>query len=100
MDALKRLLFGPVMLARPDFSQPFLLQTDWQPHAIAAILSQKDTEGRERPVAYASKKLTGPESRWGATEGECYAAVPVGPSTSSGTTYMDSLSAWRQTTKR
>jgi hypothetical protein len=52
-----------------------MVTADWQPGAIAGILSQKSESGHERVVAYTSKRLTGAERNWTATEGECFAVV-------------------------
>ena len=42
---------------------------------MAAILSQIDDDDNEYVVAYASRKLRGPQRNWAATQGECYAVV-------------------------
>ena len=60
----------PAVLHRADPELPYILQTDWSPTAIAAILAQEDASGEEHPVAYASKMLKGPELKYSATEGE------------------------------
>ena len=45
-------------------SLPFVLQCDSSTKAFGAILSQLDELGRERVIAYASKKLTKHESNY------------------------------------
>ena len=72
-DLKQRLMQSPI-LKRPDFSLPFILQTDWSKEAIAAVLCQVQ-DGREHPIAYASRALTPTESNYAATEGECLAVV-------------------------
>lgn len=42
---------------------------------MGAVLSQEDEEGRERPVAYFSKKLQPREIRYSAIEKECLGIV-------------------------
>jgi predicted aspartyl protease len=74
-DKLRLALTEEPILTRPDLSRPFILTTDWQPTSIAGILSQKNDAGLEQVIAYGSKKLSGPEANWSATEGECWAAV-------------------------
>jgi hypothetical protein len=73
---LKAALTSEPILKRPDFSKPFILQTDWQPHAVAAILAQKGDDGKsEHVIAYASRVLKGAELRYPPVEGECLALV-------------------------
>ncbi|KAL4427930.1 hypothetical protein ABPG75_002019 [Micractinium tetrahymenae] len=45
-QALKKALTSEPVLRRPDWSKPFILQTDWQPGAVAAILAQKADDGK------------------------------------------------------
>ena len=71
---LKRLLTQPPILVFPDFTQPFLLQTDASGKAIAGILAQKHN-GIEHPIAYASRTLTPAETRYPVIEQECLACV-------------------------
>lgn len=72
---LKAALCSSPILTRPDFSRPFELKTDWCPHAVAAILSQRDEENRERVIAYSSRLLKGAETRYPPVEGEILALV-------------------------
>ena len=75
-DTLKAALISEPILRRPDFNKPFILQTDWCKEAVAACLSQLDeATGYDYAVYYASKKLSGPQINWSASEGECYAVV-------------------------
>ncbi|XP_042147450.1 uncharacterized protein LOC121836582 [Ixodes scapularis] len=64
----------PVMRA-PDASQPFVLSTDASDRAIGACLAQRAGDGKEYPVAFLSKKLTDPQTRWAVIEREAYAIV-------------------------
>jgi len=41
-----------------DFSKPFNLYVDGSDYAIAGILTQKDEHELDRPVAFASRKLS------------------------------------------
>ena len=74
MESLKDHLCSAVILMRPDPNKPFKVQVDWQPNAVAAILSQTDDNGHERPISFVSKTLSGGERNWGATDVEAYAA--------------------------
>jgi hypothetical protein len=42
-----------MILAHPDFSKKFILDTDAGNEAIGAVLSQ-EIDGKERPIAFAS----------------------------------------------
>ena len=74
-ETIKQSLVSPPVLRRPDPTLPYILQTDWSPTVIGAILAQEDSQGEEHPIAFASKLLKGPELRYSATEGECFAVV-------------------------
>eukprot|EP00741_Cyanophora_paradoxa_P015154 tig00020849_g14625.t1 len=72
---LKELLGRDIILRFPDFSKPFILQTDASTYAIGAILSQTDKDGVERPLAFISRTLLPAEMNYSATELECLAVV-------------------------
>ena len=70
---LKELLCTSPVLRNPDFTQPFVLQTDASDRGVGAVLSQKDGDGEEHPVGYFSKKLLPREERYSTVEKECLA---------------------------
>ena len=73
-QALKDALVNAPVLQAPDFTRPFLVKTDASDFAIGGVLSQGS--GRdERPVAFESKKLSPPESRYTVHEKELLAVV-------------------------
>ena len=68
-----KLTTSPV-LAHPDFSVPFVLDTDASDNSIGAVLSQK-VDGREKVIAYASRTLSKREKRYCVTRKEMLALV-------------------------
>ena len=70
----KRLCSAPI-LAYPDFSRQFILDTDASDVGIGAVLSQVDDEGQERVVAYGSRTLSKAERRYCVTRRELLAVV-------------------------
>ena len=73
-ELCKRLCSAPV-LAYPDFSKQFILDTDASDIGIGAVLSQFDDEGREHPIAYGSRLLTKAERQYCVTRRELLAVV-------------------------
>ena len=51
---LKTLLCSSPVLKSPDFSRPFVLQTDASDRGVGAVLSQPHERGEEHPVGYFS----------------------------------------------
>ena len=72
-QTLKEVLCQSPILRNPDFSKAFILQTDASNRGVGAVLSQKDDEGSDRPVAYFSRKLLQREERYSTIEKECLA---------------------------
>lgn len=71
---LKQALVSAPILACPDFSKPFTLQCDASSYGLGAMLTQEN-DGREHPIAFASKSLTKCEANYSATEREALAVV-------------------------
>jgi hypothetical protein len=74
-DYLKERLTKAPILQYPDFDKEFLLYTDASRHGLGAVIAQKDEEGRERAIAYASRSLSPAEKCYGITDQECLAVV-------------------------
>jgi len=73
-ERLKCLLATPPVLAYPDFSLSFVLQTDASGDGLGAVLEQ-DHNGQSHPVAYASRTISKHEANYSVTELEELAIV-------------------------
>uniref|UniRef100_A0A8C1M144 ribonuclease H n=1 Tax=Cyprinus carpio TaxID=7962 RepID=A0A8C1M144_CYPCA len=69
---IKTALTSAPVLRAPDFSCPFLLQTDASDAGLGAVLSQVQ-EGEEHPVIYISRKLSPAERNYAVVEKEALA---------------------------
>ena len=74
-DQLRTCLCSAPVLAYPDFSRPFILDTDASDVGLGGVLSQVDDEGRERVIAYGSRLLTKPERKYCVTRRELLAVI-------------------------
>ena len=72
---LKRTLQASDLLAHPDFTKPFHLQTDASNVGLGAVLLQSDDNDQLRPIAYISRSLTKAEQNYSTTEKEFLAIV-------------------------
>jgi transposase InsO family protein len=73
-DLLRNCLISAPILTPPNFSQNFTIQCDASDRAIGAVLTQGEGP-EEKVVAFMSKKFTGPQCRYAATEKECLAVL-------------------------
>jgi hypothetical protein len=74
-NELKKALSSPTVLHSVRYDRDFLLQADSSDYAVGACLSQIDDHDRERPVAFASSKLSDTQRRWSTIEKEAYAIL-------------------------
>ena len=74
-DQLKERLVTSPLLAYPTANQAFMLETDASKAGLGAVLSQIQSDGKEHPVAYASRALSPQETRYAITELETLAVV-------------------------
>ena len=74
-DELRSRLVSPPILAHPDFSRPFILDTDASDIGIGSVLSQLGEDGQEKVVAYGSRLLTKAERQYCTTRKELLAVV-------------------------
>jgi len=65
-----------------DPEKPITIKADALSVAIGAVASQPDEQGRLKPFAYYSKKLSGAELNWGIPNQELFAII-------------DAFRAWR-----
>ena len=74
-EQVKEWMTSDPVLKAPDYSLPFVLQTDASFSGLGAVLSQTDENNKEHPVAFWSRKTLDRETRYSASEVECLAAV-------------------------
>ncbi len=72
---LRNALCSSPILAFPDMTKPFVVATDASSHAVGAVLSQLDDDGREHSVQFASRCLSPVERNNSAFEREALAVV-------------------------
>lgn len=72
---IKSKLRAVPLLFAPEIGKPYVLFTDPSEHSVGACLAQITDEGKEHPIAFASKKLRGAELRWATIEKEAFAVV-------------------------
>ena len=63
-DEIKNALSSPPVLYYPDFNKRFIVATDASNKAIGAVILQKDENGREHPIQYASRCLNDAEQNY------------------------------------
>ena len=74
-ELLKRKLTEAPVLAYPNFSTGFTIETDASYSGLGAILSQEQEDGCLYPVSYASRALSPAEQNYGITDLETLAVV-------------------------
>jgi hypothetical protein len=72
---IKRALTKAPVLISPDYSKDFLIFSFASCDTIAAVLLQKNDQGKEQPIAFYSKALRDVELRYEIMEKQAYALV-------------------------
>ena len=65
-DSLKKICSESPVLAYADYAKPFVLHTDASTTGLGAVLYQKQEDGKERVIAYASRTLNRAERNYDA----------------------------------
>ena len=65
---LKKAVMSALVLAYPDPSKEYLLETDASKLGLGAVLSQKQSHGRYHPIAFGSRALHGVEVHYHSTK--------------------------------
>ena len=73
-ETLRDALISDKVMCYPDFSKKFIIKTDASLSAIGYVLSQR-VDGKERVIAYGSKKLSPAQVRWSTYDREYFALV-------------------------
>lgn len=74
-EKMKILLTSAPVLATADYSQPFTIHCDCSNVAAGGVLTQIDSNGIERVIAYMSQKLTSAQQKYHTTEKEMLAVL-------------------------
>ena len=69
-DAMKKILGKEVLLSYPNFNKRFVIYTDASKTQLGAVITQDD-----KPVAFYSRKLSDPQTRYTTTERELLSIV-------------------------
>ena len=75
MQQIKDLMSRDPVLAHPNPTQQYVLETDASGAAMGAILSQRQTDGRLHPIAYMSKSFSPAEQNYDTHNKELFAIV-------------------------
>lgn len=74
-ECVKRELASPRVLAHFNPQAPLVLTVDAGPRGLGAVLAHRDTESRERPIAFASRSLSASEKNYSQIQKEATAII-------------------------
>jgi hypothetical protein len=66
----ERLLTTALVMALPDLSKKFYLDSDWSRTGMGWTLNQEGLDGRLKPVLHGRRSLSKAEAKYGSTKGE------------------------------
>lgn len=72
-NQLKSMVTSPPVLAYPDLSKPFILETDASGVGIGGVLSQVGSDGKEHPIAFYSRSLNKAQMNYATVDREALA---------------------------
>ena len=75
LESIKEALINATAMTHPQPGLPFIIDCDAAVQGLGAVLQQRDSEGRERPICFASRVLRSNERKWPITELEAFAVV-------------------------
>jgi hypothetical protein len=74
-QAIKEAICQRPVLAHPDPSKPYYLETDASGAAMGAVLNQRQEDGRLHPIAYMSQSFAGAEQNYDTHDKELLAII-------------------------
>ena len=74
-DDIKKVIFQAPVLTNLDFAKYFLIFTFASKHTIVGVLLQKNSEGREQPIAFYSTTLGGSDLKYNIMEKKAFALI-------------------------
>ena len=75
LTELREILASDVIVKHPDWTLPFIIQTDACNNGLSAVLSQRDKNGVEHIVCCASRTLNSDEKKWSIPHLEALAII-------------------------
>jgi RNase H-like domain found in reverse transcriptase len=74
-DTLKQGVTTAPVLRQPDFTKPFVVDTDASAYALGTVLQQEDKEGHLYPIAFMSCTFDSTQCNWDVADCELFAIV-------------------------
>jgi len=71
----KKALTSANVLSHYDTTKPLLLNVDASPYGVGAVLSHKEKDGSERPIAFSSRTLSSAEGNYAQIDKEALAII-------------------------
>jgi RNase H-like domain found in reverse transcriptase/Reverse transcriptase (RNA-dependent DNA polymerase) len=74
-DTLKQGVATTPVLCQPDFTKPFVVDTDTSAYALGTVLQQEDQEGHLHPIAFMLRTFDSTQRNWDVADCELFAIV-------------------------